>query len=160
MEYSLNNVSHRYYCCCRISFYIFINKQLQTVFISSSWWVQESAGGFSLQVNIHPQCALVCFPLTGCLLGKMSAVHLQHIHFEITLKTQHGNGMFLQEQAAEQDVLYTYCINICYVFQCSVKALQCANRSAEHRVYSIWARLNLQSRQWIINKMSYWLIDL
>lgn len=39
------------------------------------------------------------------------------------------------------------------------KAYSAVNRTVEWEVYSIWARLNLQSGQWIINKMSYWLID-
>ena len=64
---------------------------------------------FSLQVNVLPGCEVVCFSLTGCLLRKMSAVHLQHIHFEITLKTPHGNSRFPQplgKQAPEQHSLY------------------------------------------------------
>lgn len=34
-------------------------------------------GGVSLQVNVPPGCEGSCFCLTGCLLGKTSAVHLQ-----------------------------------------------------------------------------------
>lgn len=73
---------------------------------------------------MRPGCEVVCFSLTVCLLRKMSAVHLQHIHFEITFKTQHGNKVFLQEpvekQAAQQDVLYTllYKYKPCLLVQC------------------------------------------
>lgn len=121
-------------------------------------------GEFSLQVNMPPECEVVWFPLTGCLLGKMSAVHVQHIHFEITLKTQ---KQYVSAEACGERSCRTRCtvhllncISICYAFQCSVKVLTILQTELLSTVCSIWARLNLQSEQWIINKMSYWLIDL
>lgn len=66
------------------------------------------------------------------------------------------------KRAAERDAphilsLYKYLLRVparCQGF------LQYGNRTAERRRCSILTRLNLQSKQWIINKMSYWLIDL
>lgn len=93
----------------------------------------------------------------------MSADHLQHIHV-ITLINTNGKWTSLKEPvahwAAEQDVLYIYCVSIS-TCQYGVKVLPCSRQQLLSTVvYSIWARRNLQSKQWIINKMSYWLIDL
>lgn len=92
----------------------------------------------------------------------MSADHLQHIHVRTLINTN-GKWTSLKEpvahRAAEQDVLSIYCVNIS-TCQCGVKVLPCSRQLLNTVVYSIWARHNLQSKQWIINKMSYWLIDL
>ena len=54
--------------------------------------------------------------------------------------------------------LYKYLLRV--PAQCQGFFYSTANRTAERRRCSILTRLNLQSKQWIINKMSYWLIDL
>lgn len=97
----------------------------------------------------------------------MSAVHLQHIHFEATLKARLARRVFpararwWNELQNEMRRTFSLSINICSVFQRGVKDFySTANRTAERRRCSILTRLNLQSKQWIINKMSYWLIDL
>lgn len=141
-----------------VVFHNSINKQLQTVLFLRRDDFRVCGGEIPLQVNVPPGCEVLCFPLTACLLRKMSAVHLQHIRFEITLKTQHENSMFFSRSCWRNKLQNKMCCTL--TVWAESRFYSTANRSAEHRLCSIWARLNLQRRQWIINKMSYWLIDL
>lgn len=81
----------------------------------------------TLFTNSQLGVKVLCFSLTGRLLRKMSADHLQHVHVEVTLINTNGSRMSLQEpvaqQAAEKDVLYAYCMNI-NICRCSVSVLQ------------------------------------
>lgn len=115
-------------------------------------WLPESVGvSYPLKVNMHLGLEVVCFALTGCLLRKMSAFHPERPRVETTLKTQHGNSVFLQEKQAarqQQDTqTVSDCVNVVFLpgrrrgFTVGRRAASSAERAL------FWPRLNLRSEE-------------
>lgn len=110
-----------------------------------------------------PCCEMVCSFLDGFYarkdVSRSSAAHSRHNtdkhKWEMNLFERAGGASSCRTRCAVHLLCkYKYLPMWCQGF--TMQQTQLLNTV----VYSIWARRNLQSKQWIINKMSYWLIDL